>query len=88
MESKSVDAGISESSAKTAIERGHIEDWVAETDAQIHADLDDIEDQEPTIFDDSGTILSAVEKAARLAGKREILDDIKEKLRQTDQTET
>lgn len=55
-------------------------EWVAETDANLAAAVAELEENPPIIFDDTKSILDAVEKAARLAGRREILDELKERI--------
>lgn len=58
--------------------------WVAETDANLAAAIRDLETNAPDIFDDGQSILNAVERAAKLAGRREVLDELKDRIANKD----
>lgn len=51
--------------------------WIAEQDDRLATAFNSLNENPPTVFNSSLEILEAIREAARLSGRREVLDDLK-----------
>jgi hypothetical protein len=51
--------------------------WIAEQDDRLATAFNTLNENPPTVFNSSLEILEAIREAARLSGRREVLDDLK-----------
>ena len=52
----------------------YLRDWISRQNNQLELDVSQLQDKAPTLFDDNRTVIDGLMNAARLAGRREILD--------------
>lgn len=55
----------------------HLNNWISQQDARFSLDLSHLQDTTPNIFDSNLEILKSIREAARLVGRKELLDELK-----------
>ena len=72
---------ISREELEASIDAKHntlrLAEWIAEQDERLATAFDNLNRNPPTVFNSSLEILDAIREAARLSGRREVLDDLR-----------
>ncbi len=62
----------------------HLQNWIAEQDMIFTSELNRIQDEVPNILNSNVEILRAIRDAAKLTGRKELLDELKYEFSQKD----
>lgn len=62
----------------------HLNTWISKQDARFSLEFNNLQDTTPDIFNSSLKILESIRDAAKLVGRKELLDELKYEFSQSE----